>query len=84
MKNLAPGVWRLDEFPRPLINVYLAEDVVKSKLTMKDGRVTLPDGAGFGLVVDEGEDSADVQLDAHGSGLSWCTVHRFRQLRSND
>ncbi|HWB70062.1 MAG TPA: MBL fold metallo-hydrolase, partial [Solirubrobacterales bacterium] len=28
MKNLAPGVWRLDEFPRPLINVYLAEDVL--------------------------------------------------------
>ena len=28
MKNLAPGVWRLGEFPRPLINVYLAEDVL--------------------------------------------------------
>jgi hydroxyacylglutathione hydrolase len=28
MKHLAPGVWRLDEFPRPLINVYLAEDVL--------------------------------------------------------
>ncbi len=28
MKQLAPGVWRLDEFPRPLINVYLAEDVL--------------------------------------------------------
>lgn len=28
MKNLAAGVWRLDEFPRPLINVYLAEDVL--------------------------------------------------------
>jgi hydroxyacylglutathione hydrolase len=28
MKYLAPGVWRLDEFPRPLINVYLAEDVL--------------------------------------------------------
>jgi glyoxylase-like metal-dependent hydrolase (beta-lactamase superfamily II) len=28
MKNLAPGVWRLRELPRPLINVYLAEDVL--------------------------------------------------------
>jgi glyoxylase-like metal-dependent hydrolase (beta-lactamase superfamily II) len=28
MKQLAPGVWRLSEFPRPLINVYLAEDVL--------------------------------------------------------
>jgi hydroxyacylglutathione hydrolase len=28
MKYLAPGVWRLDEVPRPLINVYLAEDVL--------------------------------------------------------
>ena len=28
MRNLAPGIWRLDEFPRPLINIYLAGDVV--------------------------------------------------------
>ena len=28
MKYLAPGVWRLREVPRPLINVYLAEDVL--------------------------------------------------------
>lgn len=28
MKSLAPGVWRLDEFPRPLINIYLIEDVL--------------------------------------------------------
>ncbi len=28
MKNLAPGVWRLKEFPAPSINVYLAEDVL--------------------------------------------------------
>lgn len=28
MKQMAAGVWRLDEFPRPLINVYLAEDVL--------------------------------------------------------
>lgn len=28
MKYMAPGVWRLDERPRPLINVYLAEDVL--------------------------------------------------------
>ncbi|MGE5409106.1 MAG: MBL fold metallo-hydrolase [Syntrophothermus sp.] len=28
MRHMAPGVWRLDELPRPLINVYLAEDVL--------------------------------------------------------
>jgi hydroxyacylglutathione hydrolase len=28
LKYLAPGVWRLTEFPRPLINVYLVEDVL--------------------------------------------------------
>jgi Zn-dependent hydrolases, including glyoxylases len=28
LKYLAPGVWRLDELPRPLINIYLAEDVL--------------------------------------------------------
>jgi glyoxylase-like metal-dependent hydrolase (beta-lactamase superfamily II) len=28
LKYLAPGVWRLKEVPRPLINVYLAEDVL--------------------------------------------------------
>jgi hydroxyacylglutathione hydrolase len=28
LKYLASGVWRLKEFPRPVINVYLAEDVL--------------------------------------------------------
>jgi len=28
LKHLAPSVWRLKELPRPLINVYLAEDVL--------------------------------------------------------
>jgi hydroxyacylglutathione hydrolase len=28
MKRLAPGVWRLKEFPGPTINVYLAENVL--------------------------------------------------------
>jgi hydroxyacylglutathione hydrolase len=28
LKYLAPGVWRLDQLPLPLINVYLAEDVL--------------------------------------------------------
>jgi hydroxyacylglutathione hydrolase len=28
VKRLAPGVWRLKEVPRPVINVYLAEDVL--------------------------------------------------------
>ena len=28
MKQLAPGIWRLNEFPRPAINVYLGDDVL--------------------------------------------------------
>jgi hydroxyacylglutathione hydrolase len=28
LRSLAPGIWRLDEFPRPLINIYLADDVL--------------------------------------------------------
>jgi glyoxylase-like metal-dependent hydrolase (beta-lactamase superfamily II) len=28
MKNLAPGVWRLKQFPAPSVNVYMAEDVL--------------------------------------------------------
>ena len=28
MKQFAPGVWRLKEFPGPAINIYLAEDVL--------------------------------------------------------
>jgi len=28
LKYLAPGVWRLQEAPRPVINIYLAEDVL--------------------------------------------------------
>jgi glyoxylase-like metal-dependent hydrolase (beta-lactamase superfamily II) len=28
LRYLAPGVWRLDEFPRPLINVYLVGEVL--------------------------------------------------------
>jgi hydroxyacylglutathione hydrolase len=28
MKQVAPGIWRLSEFPRPIINIYLAGDVL--------------------------------------------------------
>ena len=28
MKQMAPGVWRLKELPTPVINIYLAEDVL--------------------------------------------------------
>jgi hydroxyacylglutathione hydrolase len=28
MKELAPGVWRLNEFPRPTINIYVVADVL--------------------------------------------------------
>lgn len=38
MKYLAPGVWRLKEFPRPLINVYLAEDVLIDAGRRRDRR----------------------------------------------
>jgi glyoxylase-like metal-dependent hydrolase (beta-lactamase superfamily II) len=40
MKQLASSVWRLDEFPRPLINVYLAEDVlIDAGRTWDAGRI---------------------------------------------
>lgn len=40
MKNLAPGVWRLKEFPLPSINVYLAEDVlIDAGRTWDRGRI---------------------------------------------
>jgi hydroxyacylglutathione hydrolase len=38
MKSLAPGVWRLGQFPRPAINVYLAEDVLIDAATRWDRR----------------------------------------------
>lgn len=40
MKNLAPGVWRLKQFPAPSVNVYLAEDVLIDAGTRWDrGRI---------------------------------------------
>ena len=40
MKYLAPGVWRLKEFPAPSINVYLAEDVlIDAGRTWDRGRI---------------------------------------------
>jgi hydroxyacylglutathione hydrolase len=40
MKQMAPGVWRLDEFPRPVINVYLAENVlIDAGRTWDRGRI---------------------------------------------
>ncbi len=46
MKYLAPGVWRLDEFPRPLINIYLAEDVlIDAGRTWDAGRIRKETGA---------------------------------------
>jgi hydroxyacylglutathione hydrolase len=38
MKNLAPGVWRLKQFPAPAVNVYLAEDVLIDAGTRWDRR----------------------------------------------
>lgn len=38
MKNLAPGVWRLKQFPAPSVNVYLAEDVLIDAGTRWDRR----------------------------------------------
>jgi len=40
LRQFAPGVWRLDEFPRPMINVYLAEDVlIDAGRTWNAGRI---------------------------------------------
>jgi hydroxyacylglutathione hydrolase len=40
MKHLAPGVWRLKETPLPVINIYLAEDVlIDAGRTWDRGRV---------------------------------------------
>jgi hydroxyacylglutathione hydrolase len=40
MKELAPGVWRLSEFPRPSINIYLAGDVlIDAGRTWDAGRI---------------------------------------------
>lgn len=40
MKQLAPGVWRLKQFPAPSVNIYLAEDVLIDAGTRWDrGRV---------------------------------------------
>ncbi|MBA3864932.1 MAG: MBL fold metallo-hydrolase [Solirubrobacterales bacterium] len=49
MKYLAPGVWRLDEFPRPLINVYLAEDVLIDAGRRWDSGRIRKQTAGIGL-----------------------------------
>jgi glyoxylase-like metal-dependent hydrolase (beta-lactamase superfamily II) len=38
MKQLAPGVWRLKQFPAPSVNVYLAEDVLIDAGTRWDKR----------------------------------------------
>ncbi len=38
MRNLAPGVWRLKQFPAPSVNVYLAEDVLIDAGTRWDRR----------------------------------------------
>ena len=36
-----------------LTNFYLAEDVVKAPLCLRDGAVALPEGPGLGIEVDE-------------------------------
>jgi glyoxylase-like metal-dependent hydrolase (beta-lactamase superfamily II) len=46
---MAPGVWRLDEFPRPLINVYLAEDVLIDAGRRWDARRIAKQTAGIEL-----------------------------------
>ena len=40
MRQLAPGVWRLKELPTPVINIYLAEDVlIDAGRTWDAGRI---------------------------------------------
>jgi L-alanine-DL-glutamate epimerase-like enolase superfamily enzyme len=36
-----------------LTNLYLAEDIVRSPIAVRDGAVGLPDGPGLGIEVDE-------------------------------
>jgi L-alanine-DL-glutamate epimerase-like enolase superfamily enzyme len=36
-----------------LTNLYLAEDIVKRPLALRDGRIALPEGGGLGVEVDE-------------------------------
>jgi muconate cycloisomerase len=36
-----------------LTNLYLAEDIVKRPLALRDGRIALPEGGGLGIEVDE-------------------------------
>ena len=38
MKRLTPGVERLNQFPRPMVNIYLAEDVLIDAGTTWDRR----------------------------------------------
>ncbi|MGC1852915.1 MAG: MBL fold metallo-hydrolase [Solirubrobacterales bacterium] len=38
MKQMAPGIWRLKQFPAPSVNVYLAEDVLIDAGTRWDRR----------------------------------------------
>jgi hydroxyacylglutathione hydrolase len=49
MKQVAPGVFRLAEFPRPLINVYLVEDVLIDAGRRWDRRRILKQVAGRDL-----------------------------------
>jgi hydroxyacylglutathione hydrolase len=46
MKRLAPGVWRIKEFPGPTINVYLAENVLIDAGRRWDRRRIFSDLAG--------------------------------------
>ena len=38
---------------RSLTNMYLAEDIVRRSIAIADGKVSLPDGPGLGVEVDE-------------------------------
>ncbi|HKG35878.1 MAG TPA: MBL fold metallo-hydrolase [Solirubrobacterales bacterium] len=51
MKELAPGIWRLKEVPRPTINVYLAEDVLIDAGRTWDRRRILNQTRGHGLAL---------------------------------
>jgi hydroxyacylglutathione hydrolase len=73
LKYLAPGVWRLKELPRPLINVYLAEDVlIDAGRRWDKGRI-------FAEL--EGRELSEVALthvhpDHQGCAKAVCEAHR--------
>jgi hydroxyacylglutathione hydrolase len=74
MRNLAPGVWRLAEFPAPSINVYLAEDVLIDAGRTLDRRriVRQTDGLALSLLA-----LTHVHSDHQGAAKAVCEARNI-------